>query len=245
MDGLEVAIGRRRPKSSLVLHFDRRVQYAAHAFRGLLLRHGIVCSASGKGSCSDAAVKETFSHTLNPDLCDHEHCRTRAQSRSGVFGSSTTEPAPLDPGRLLTRGVRGPARRRLIRAALHSLDPTPLCRGASRRFRTRSSIAAPEPASPSQTGFAECNFEPPQPSAPHGGAACAPPAGSRALRFSSREPKGSLPQTPLPFRLARPCSPNTVSTEPVEGKTSRLARLLRHPAARTGQARIVNQTASL
>lgn len=95
MDGLEVAIGRRRPKSSLVLHFDRRVQYAAHAFRGLLLRHGIVCSASGKGSCSDAAVKETFSHTLIP-ICAITSTAARAPSPAlASLGLLRPNPPPL------------------------------------------------------------------------------------------------------------------------------------------------------
>jgi len=85
VDALEMAIGRREPPRGLLHHSDRGVQYAAHAFRGLLERHGIDCSMSGKGNCYDNAVKESFFHTLKTELCDHEHYRTRDQARASVF----------------------------------------------------------------------------------------------------------------------------------------------------------------
>lgn len=85
VDALQMAIDRRRPAPGLLHHSDRGVQYAAHAFQGLLQRNGIVCSMSGKGNCYDNAVKESFFHTLKSELCDHEHYRTRAQARSSVF----------------------------------------------------------------------------------------------------------------------------------------------------------------
>jgi transposase InsO family protein len=84
-DALQMAIDRRRPAPGLIHHSDRGVQYAAHAFQGLLERNGIVCSMSGKGNCYDNAVKESFFHTLKTELCDHEHYRTRAQARASVF----------------------------------------------------------------------------------------------------------------------------------------------------------------
>lgn len=85
VDALEMAIDRRAPPAGLLHHSDRGVQYAAHAFRGLLERHGIVCSMSGKGNCYDNAVKESFFHTLKTELCDHERYRTRDQARASVF----------------------------------------------------------------------------------------------------------------------------------------------------------------
>jgi transposase InsO family protein len=85
VDALEMAIGRRAPPAGLVHHSDRGAQYAAHAFRGLLERHRIVCSMSGKGNCYDNAVKESFFHTLKAELCEHEHYSTRDQARASVF----------------------------------------------------------------------------------------------------------------------------------------------------------------
>jgi len=85
VDALEMAIGRRSPARGLVHHSDRGIQYAAHAFRGMLENRGVVCSMSGKGSCYDNAVKESFFHTLKAELCVHEHYFTRDQARASVF----------------------------------------------------------------------------------------------------------------------------------------------------------------
>jgi transposase InsO family protein len=85
VDALQMAIEQRSPPPGLVHHSDRGVQYAAHAFQGLIEENGITCSMSGKGNCYDNAVKESFFHTLKTELCDHEHYLTRAQARSSVF----------------------------------------------------------------------------------------------------------------------------------------------------------------
>ena len=85
VDALQMAIDSRSPAPGLLHHSDRGVQYAAHAFQGLLEQHGITCSMSGKGNCYDNAVKESFFHTLKTELCDHEHYLTRVQARSSVF----------------------------------------------------------------------------------------------------------------------------------------------------------------
>jgi transposase InsO family protein len=84
-DALQMAIDLRSPPTGLIHHSDRGVQYAAHAFQGLLARNGIVCSMSRKGNCYDNAVQESFFHTLKTELCDHEHYRTRAEARASVF----------------------------------------------------------------------------------------------------------------------------------------------------------------
>ena len=82
---LQMAIDMRSPPVGLLHHSDQGVQYAAHAFQGLLERHGITCSMSRKGNCYDNAVKESFFHTLKTELCDHEHYKTRAEARASVF----------------------------------------------------------------------------------------------------------------------------------------------------------------
>lgn len=84
-NALGMAIDLRSPPPGLIHHSDRGVQYAAHAFQGLLERHGLVCSMSRKGNCYDNAVQESFFHTLKTELCDHVHYRTRAAARASVF----------------------------------------------------------------------------------------------------------------------------------------------------------------
>jgi transposase InsO family protein len=85
VDALQMAIDGRSPSPGLLHHSDRGVQYAAHAFQGLLERHGVLCSMSRKGNCYDNAVQESFFHTLKTELCDLEHYRTRAEARASVF----------------------------------------------------------------------------------------------------------------------------------------------------------------
>jgi len=85
LGALETAIDLRSPSPGLVHHSDRGVQYAAHAFQGMLDQHGIVCSMSRKGNCYDNAAQESFFHTLKTELCDHEHYRTHAEARASVF----------------------------------------------------------------------------------------------------------------------------------------------------------------
>lgn len=65
---LRMAIRNRTPPRGLVHHSDRGAQYASHAYRLLLARHGLVCSMSGKGDCWDNAVVESFFGTLKTEL---------------------------------------------------------------------------------------------------------------------------------------------------------------------------------
>jgi transposase InsO family protein len=85
IDALEMALHGRRPAAGLILHSDRGVQYACGAYQSLLARHGLVCSMSGRGSCYDNAVTESFNGTLKTEWVYHEHYATREQARRSVF----------------------------------------------------------------------------------------------------------------------------------------------------------------
>jgi putative transposase len=84
-DALSMALMDRRPKSGLLHHSDRGVQYASDAYQHLLQSHGIECSMSHKGDCWDNAVMESFWSTLKTELVHHEHYQTRAQARASIF----------------------------------------------------------------------------------------------------------------------------------------------------------------
>lgn len=84
-DALTMAIARRRPGSGLLHHSDRGVQYASDGYQGLLARHGLVCSMSGKGDCWDNAVIESFWSTLKTELVHHEHYATHEEARMSIF----------------------------------------------------------------------------------------------------------------------------------------------------------------
>ncbi len=83
-DALEMAVCRRQPGSGLLHHSDRGVQYACDEYQGLLARHEIEVSMSGKGNCYDNAVMESFWATLKTELVHDEHYATREDARRSI-----------------------------------------------------------------------------------------------------------------------------------------------------------------
>lgn len=61
---LRQALEQRRPQPGLVHHSDRGVQYASHAYTGLLQQHQVTISMSRKGNPYDNAYAESFMKTL-------------------------------------------------------------------------------------------------------------------------------------------------------------------------------------
>ncbi|TPG53638.1 IS3 family transposase [Roseomonas nepalensis] len=82
---LQMAITNRRPGPELLLHSDRGSQYAAHGYRRLLAKHGMLCSMSRKGDCWDNAPMESFFGSLKTELGEDEPFPTRQAARSALF----------------------------------------------------------------------------------------------------------------------------------------------------------------
>ena len=83
LTALRMAIRTRRPPPGLIHHTDQGCQYASHAYRRELEAHGMICSMSRRGNCSDNAVAESFFATLKVELdIDFD---TRGQARSRCF----------------------------------------------------------------------------------------------------------------------------------------------------------------
>lgn len=57
---LRMACQRRRPVGPVMVHSDRGTQFANHAFRAELKRHGLVAFMSREGNCYDNAFIESF-----------------------------------------------------------------------------------------------------------------------------------------------------------------------------------------
>ena len=68
LDALNAAIENRNPKSGLIFHSDRGIQYASDIFQRALQQHGMRSSMSRKGDCWDNAVAESFFKTMKSDL---------------------------------------------------------------------------------------------------------------------------------------------------------------------------------
>lgn len=64
INALMRAINTRQLNSDIIHHSDRGVQYASHAYQGVLKEHGFCISMSRKGNCYDNAVMESFFKTF-------------------------------------------------------------------------------------------------------------------------------------------------------------------------------------
>lgn len=82
---LDMAVKQRNISPDLLLHSDRGSQYASELYQLLLLKHGILCSMSGKGNCWDNAVMESFYRTLKVKLIYQNHYQIRRQAQRDIF----------------------------------------------------------------------------------------------------------------------------------------------------------------
>ena len=82
---LRMAIDARHPEGSLIHHSDRGGQYTSDDFRDALARHGIECSMSSSGNCTDNAAVESFFGLLKRERVNRVRYRTRDQARADVF----------------------------------------------------------------------------------------------------------------------------------------------------------------
>jgi putative transposase len=85
VNAMNMALGQRQPGANLIHHSDRGSQYLSDDFQLLLKRNGITCSLSGKGSCYDNAVVESFFATLKRERVKRRKYRTRDEARADIF----------------------------------------------------------------------------------------------------------------------------------------------------------------
>ena len=85
VDALDMALGQRQPVGELIHHSGRGAQYLSDDYQALLKQHGITCSMSGRGSCYDNAVVESFFATLKRERTRRRQYRTRDEARTDVF----------------------------------------------------------------------------------------------------------------------------------------------------------------
>jgi putative transposase len=69
----------------LIYHSDKGSQFTSLAFGKRLERLGIRASTGSVGDCFDHALAESFFATLECELIDRRHWRTREQARVEVF----------------------------------------------------------------------------------------------------------------------------------------------------------------
>lgn len=84
-DALWMALWRRRMPKGVVVHSDRGSQYCSGLYQDLIVKHGLMCSMSGKGNCYDNACAESFFHTLKVEMVHGEALLTREAMRRARF----------------------------------------------------------------------------------------------------------------------------------------------------------------
>lgn len=84
LTALQRALATRHPRSGLLHHSDRGVQYASEAYQTVLQHHAIECSMSRRGDCWDNAVVESFFHSLKVERLHERRYQTREELAEDV-----------------------------------------------------------------------------------------------------------------------------------------------------------------
>jgi len=85
VDALLMAIWRRKPKRSVLVHSDQGVQYTSYEYRSFLKENNLTASMSRRGNCWDNAVAESFFSLLKTERIKRKIFKTRDDARSEVF----------------------------------------------------------------------------------------------------------------------------------------------------------------
>ena len=81
---LKRAIELRRPPARMIVHTDRRSQYASARYRQLLREHSLRQSMSGTGNCYDNAVAESFFASLKKECVSRRTFTTRTEAFDAI-----------------------------------------------------------------------------------------------------------------------------------------------------------------
>ena len=82
---LGMALARRKPSKSLILHSDRGVQYRSHEYQDYARSFGLQLSMSRKGNCWDNAPIESFFSRLKVELIYGTEYHSKSELRSSIF----------------------------------------------------------------------------------------------------------------------------------------------------------------
>ena len=86
VDAVQMAIWRRRPPAGqTIAHSDHGAQYTSWAFGRRLRAAGLLGSMGTVGDCFDNSVAESFFGTLQLELLDEHHWRSRRQLAQAIF----------------------------------------------------------------------------------------------------------------------------------------------------------------
>jgi putative transposase len=85
LNALLMALWRRQPQESVLVHSDQGCQFTGHAWQTFLRDHNLVSSMSRRGNCHDNAVAESFFQLLKRERVRRQIYLTRQDARADVF----------------------------------------------------------------------------------------------------------------------------------------------------------------
>lgn len=81
LQALLMAVWRRKPKQTVLIHTDQGSQYTSRDWAAFSRAHNIEHSMSGRGNCHDNAVAESFFNLLKRERIRRRTYKTREQTR--------------------------------------------------------------------------------------------------------------------------------------------------------------------
>ena len=85
LDALLMAVWRRRPSKTVLVHSDQGCQFTSREWQDFLKSHKLQPSMSRRGNCHDNAVAESFFQLLKRERIRRKTYATRQAARSDVF----------------------------------------------------------------------------------------------------------------------------------------------------------------
>ena len=85
LDALLMAVWRRKPKHSIIIHSDQGSQFSSDDFARWCKDHQLIPSMSRRGNCYDNAVAESFFSSLKKERIKRKIYSTREAAKSEIF----------------------------------------------------------------------------------------------------------------------------------------------------------------
>ncbi len=86
LTALLMAVWRRKPKKTVIIHSDQGSQFTSHEWQKFLKAHNLEASMSRRGNCYDNAVAESFFQLLKRERIRRKTYVSRKDDRQDVFG---------------------------------------------------------------------------------------------------------------------------------------------------------------
>ena len=84
-NALLMALWRRQPKSTVIIHSDQGRQFTSHEWQFFLKAHKLIASMSRRGNCYDNTVAESFFQLLKRERIRRKIYAHREAARRDIF----------------------------------------------------------------------------------------------------------------------------------------------------------------